>query len=167
MSTAYRLKVVLSFAVLLLAGCGAFPKWTGRVFQDIQPPRLENGAFYIYAPLTGMPVWGQMSAKIFLNNIAVGTLDEGYFTRLELPPGTYRFHASTDSQMGCGGQFSPGTRYAPIDISITPNEIHSLRYSSHPEVRKATTCDRHLRIIEQKTAYKELRTLKEAKNTFH
>ncbi|MCP3672757.1 MAG: hypothetical protein GY814_20505 [Gammaproteobacteria bacterium] len=110
---------------------------------------------------------GQMSSKIFINNKAIVTIDEGYFTRLELPPDTYHFHASSDSQMACGGELFPGTRYAPIDITVAPNEIYSLRYSSHPEVRKATTCDRHLRVIEQITATKELRTLREAENTYH
>jgi hypothetical protein len=113
-----------------------------------------------------MPILGQMSSKIFIDNKAIATIDEGYFTRLQLPPGTYRLHASSDSQMGCGGRFFPGTRYAPIDITNEPNEIYVSRYSSHPEVRKATTCERHLRIIEQSMAAKEQKMLKEAENTY-
>ncbi len=166
MATAYKSKVVLIAAILLQTGC-ASPTSSGREFQDIQPLRAGNGALYIYAPRTGMPILGQMSSKIFIDNQAVVTIDEGYFTRLQLPPGTYRFHASSDSQVACGGQFFPGTRYAPIDITIVANETYSLRYSSHPEVKKATTCDRHLRIIDQSTADKELKTLKEAENSYH
>ena len=151
--------------VLLLTGC-ATPTWTGREFQGIELPSTGNAALYIYAPRTGMPVLGQMSAKIFVDNKAVVTIDEGYFTRFELPPGVYRIHASTDSQMACGGRLFPGTRYPPIDISVAPNQFYFLRYSSHPEARKATTCDRYLRITEQTVAEKELRTLREAKHTY-
>lgn len=151
--------------VFLLAGC-ASPAWTGRDFQKIEPPNAGDAALYIYAPRTGMPVLGQMSAKILVDNKAVVTIDEGYFTRFKLSPGVYRIHASTDSQMACGGKLFPGTRYPPIDISAEPNQIYFLRYSSHPEVRKATTCDRYLRIIEQDIARNELRKLREAEHSY-
>lgn len=166
MTPAFKAKTALVAAIFLQTGC-AGPTWTGREFQDIQPLREGNGALYIYAPRTGMPVLGQMSSKIFIDNQSAVTIDEGYFTRLQLPPGTYRFHASSDSQIACGGQISPGIRYEPIDITVAANETYALRYSSHPEVRKATTCDRHLRIIDQTTADKELKTLKEAENSYH
>jgi len=164
MTISYIQKTFLSIA-LLLAGC-ASPTWTGRAFQEIEPPSAGDAALYIYAPRTGMPVLGQMSAEIFVDDKAVVTIDEGYFTRFKLSPGVYRIHASTDSQMACGGQLFPGTRYPPIDISVAPNQIYFLRYSSHPQVRKAPTCDRYLRIIERTVGEKELRTLREARNTY-
>ncbi|MHB8623825.1 MAG: hypothetical protein ACYC9J_08440 [Sulfuricaulis sp.] len=123
-------------------------------------------ALYIYAPPTGMPVLGQMSAKIFINDKAIAWIDETYFTRLELPPGTYRIHASTDSQAACGGQLFPGTRYPPVKLTALPNQIYYIRYSSHPTVRRATTCDRYFRLIESDTARNELMGLHEVENTF-
>lgn len=166
MNAALRQLSVLSVGLLLLAGCITTAK-TGRVFQELQQPTTGMSALYIYAPPTGMPVLGQMSAKIFINDKAAAWIDETYFTRLELPPGTYRIHASTDSQAACGGQLSPGTRYPPITVNALPNQTYSIRYSSHPTVRRAPTCDRYLRLIELDTARNELRGLSEVENTFH
>ena len=149
---------------MLLAGCST-PVWTGKDFQDIEPPSAGDAALYVYAPRTGMPVFGQMSAEIYVDKRTFVRIDEGYFARFKLAPGTYRIHASTDNQMACDGRLFPGARDSPIVVSIAPNDIYFLRYSSHPDVRKATTCDRHLRTIERKVAEKELRTLREARAT--
>ena len=165
MNAAIRQLSALSICLLLLAGCITTAK-TGRVFQEIQPPTTGMAALYIYAPPTGMPVLGQMSTKIFINDKAIAWIDETYFTRFELPPGTYRIHASTDSQPACGGQFFPGIRYPPVTITALPNQVYSIRYSSHPTVRRAPTCDRYLRLIESDTANIEMRGLNEVENTF-
>ena len=166
MNATKRLLSVLFSGSLLLAGCITTAK-TGRVFQEIQPPTAGMAALYIYAPPTGMPVLGQMSTKIFINDKSVAWIDETYFTRFEMPPGTYRIHASTDSQAACGGQLFPGTRYPPVTVTVLPNQVYSIRYSSHPTVRRAPTCDRYLRLIELDTASNELRGLSEVENTFH
>lgn len=165
MAAALRLISVLGTGLLLLAGC-ATTTWTGRVFGEFQQPPLSMAALYVYAPPTGMPVLGQMSATIFINDRATVRIDETYFTRIELLPGTYRIHASTDNQMACGGRLSPGTRYPPVTVTIMPNQTYSLRYSSHPIVRRAATCDRYLRLIELDTARNELRGLRETESTY-
>jgi hypothetical protein len=155
----------LALSSLILAGC-ASPTPTGRGFEGIQQPPFDKAALYIYAPPTGMPVWGQMSALIFIDGKAAVRLDENYFARFELSPGTYKLHASTDSQIGCGGQLFPGTRYAPVVINASPNQLFVLRYSSHPVVRKAATCDRYLGLIDLDTARDELIGLREAEKTY-
>ena len=165
MNTAFRQLSFLSIGFLLLAGCITTVK-TGRVFHELQQPTTGMTGLYIYAPPTGMPVLGQMSAKIFINDKAAAWIDETYFTRLELPPGTYRIHASTDSQAACGGRLFPGTRYPPITVNALPNQTYTIRYSSHPTVQRAPTCNRYLRLIEPETARDELRSLSEVENTF-
>jgi hypothetical protein len=139
---------------------------TGKVFRAIQQPAAGMAALYIYAPPTGMPVLGQMPTKIFIGNRAVAWIDETYFTRIELLPGTYSIHASSDSAAGCGGQLFPGTRYPPVTIAALPDQTYFLRYSSQPTVRPATGCDRYLRLIESDTARQELPGLSEVQNTY-
>lgn len=165
MNTVARIISVFCTGLLPLAGCITTAR-TGRVFDEIQQPTAGMAALYIYAPPTGMPVLGQMSTKIFINDKAVARIDETYYTQLELLPGTYRIHASTDSQAACGGRLFPGTRYPPVTMTALPNQIYFMRYSSQPIVRRASTCDRYLRIIERDIALSELKGLHEIKNTF-
>jgi hypothetical protein len=149
--------------LLLLAGCITTAK-TGEAFHKIQQPATGMAALYIYAPPTGMPILGHMSTKIFINDAAVAHIDETYFTRFELLPGTYHIHASTDSQGACGGQFFPGRRYPPVTIAAVADQVYFIRYSSHPTVYRASSCDRYLRMIELETARRELEGLDAARS---
>ena len=152
---------MLGAALLLLEGCVSATA-TGRQFQGVEAPNSGRAAVYVYAPRTGMPVLGQMSAEVFVDNKPLVRIDEGFFFRFEVSPGVHRLHASTDSQMSCGGQFFPGTRYAPVVLEASANRTYLIRYSSHPDVRKATTCDRHLGLIQAANLASELAGLEEA-----
>jgi hypothetical protein len=156
--------MIISAALLLLEACASAPG-TGKKFQRIETPNSGRAALYIYAPRTGMPVLGQMSTEVFIDGKQITRIDEGLFFRIEVTPGVHRLHASTDSQMSCGGQFFPGRRYAPVVLDASANSTYLVRYSSHPIVRKATSCDRHLRLVEDAALIGELADLEEAVGT--
>jgi hypothetical protein len=156
---------VFALGLLVLAGCVATTK-TGNVFRTVQPLASGMAALYIYAPPTGMPVLGQMSTKVFIDSTAVVRIDETYFTRIDLIPGTYHIHAASDSAAACDGQLFPGTRYPPVVLIALPDQVYFIRYSSQPTVRPASGCERHLSFIESNTARDELRGLREVNNTF-
>ena len=156
------LSAVLAACGISVAGC-AFAPSTGSKFGELAPPAPGEAAVYIYAPRTGMLMFGQMSAEIFVDEKPTVRIDEGLFFRVALLPGIHQLRASTDSQMACGGQLFPGTLHDPIVLKVSANQTYFVRYSSHPDVHKATTCDRYLRVIESSEyPADELKGLKEA-----
>jgi hypothetical protein len=145
---------------MTLSSCAVAPS-TGRSFQQIDVPVDRSAVIYVYAPRTGMPVLGQMSADIFVDDKRATRVDEGLFARLEVLPGSHNVHASTDTAMACGGQLFPGRRYPPVAILAASGQVYALRYSAHP-VRRATGCDRYLKLIDIDVARGEMVGLKEA-----
>ena len=157
-----RFTVGVSLVAVFLASC-VVVRTTGETFQRLDRPGNGHAVIYIYAPRTGMPVLGQMATVVLLDDRAITSIDEGVFSRIEITPGRHRLSASTDTQMGCGGEFAPGRRYPYVEVDIAPGEILTFRFSSHP-VRKATTCDRYLKQLDVEVAKHEMLGLREARN---
>jgi hypothetical protein len=143
----------VSLASVLLAGCISTAQQPYDA--EAQPP-TGMGRVYIVSPDTPCANWGFFGTTVFINEKEAFSLKENTYSKVDLPPGPYKFTTSTDRQAFCHD--GARSNWSPVLVEVTSGTTSFLKYGSHIHIPGYClgTCERHLMVIDKSIAEEQL-----------